>query len=51
VVLSAAFAKKMEALFERDLRESTEITAEQWGARGLLQRLREWSIRLFAYWL
>ncbi|RJG04717.1 cardiolipin synthase B [Noviherbaspirillum cavernae] len=51
VVLSADFAERMEALFERDLRESTEITALQWKQRGWLDRLREWGARLFSYWL
>lgn len=51
VVLSAEFAARMEALFERDLRESVEITAEEWSRRGLRSRLREWAVRMFEYWL
>ncbi len=51
VVLNADFAAKMNALFERDVRESTEITAEQWHRRGLRERLREWTTRLLEYWL
>ena len=51
VVLSAEFADRMEALFERDLRESVEITAEQWSQRGLRSRMREWVVRMFEYWL
>lgn len=51
VILSLDFAERMEALFQHDLRESVEITAEQWRTRGLRQRLREWAVRLFAYWL
>ncbi|HEY0844157.1 MAG TPA: cardiolipin synthase [Noviherbaspirillum sp.] len=51
VVLSADFAARMEALFQRDLQESVEITAEQWRVRGLRSRLREWAVRMFAYWL
>lgn len=51
VILSADFAARMEALFLRDLDESVEITAEQWRRRGLRSRLREWSVRMLAYWL
>ncbi|HJV74514.1 MAG TPA: cardiolipin synthase [Noviherbaspirillum sp.] len=51
VVLNIEFAGRMEALFQRDLQESVEITAEQWKKRGLQQRLREWAARIFAYWL
>lgn len=51
VVLSVDVAARMEALFERDLAESTEITAEQWRKRDLRSRLREWAVRMFEYWL
>jgi len=51
VILSIDFAERMEALFQRDLRESVEITREQWSERGIRQRMREWAVRLFAYWL
>ena len=51
VILSAEFAERMEVLFQRDLRESVEITAEQWSRRGLRSRMREWAVRMFEYWL
>lgn len=51
IVLDADFAERMEALFQRDLQESNEITVEQWNRRGLYERLREWAVRLFDYWL
>lgn len=51
VVLDVHFAQRMEVLFERDLRDSTEINAEQWRKRGFRQRLREWSVRMLGYWL
>lgn len=51
VILSIDFAERMEALFQHDMRESVEITAEQWSRRGFQQRWREWAVRLFAYWL
>ncbi|OWW22150.1 cardiolipin synthase [Noviherbaspirillum denitrificans] len=51
VVLSAEFADRMEALFERDLQQSVEITADTWSRRGLRSRLRGWAVRIFEYWL
>lgn len=51
VVLSVDFAERMDELFRRDLEESVEITAEQWRQRGLRQRMREWTARIFEYWL
>jgi cardiolipin synthase len=51
VVLSVDFAERMDELFRRDLEESVEITSEQWRKRGLRQRMREWTARIFEYWL
>lgn len=51
VVLDPAFAVRMEALFQRDLEDSVEIDAGQWRQRGVRERLREWWVRLFEYWL
>jgi cardiolipin synthase len=51
VIVDVDFAERMEALFERDLKESTEITAEQWSRRGIGQRMREWAVRIVEYWL
>ncbi|KRB79155.1 cardiolipin synthase [Noviherbaspirillum sp. Root189] len=51
VVLSAEFADRMENLFQRDLRESDEVTAEAWSKRGFRERVREWTVRIFQYWL
>jgi cardiolipin synthase len=51
VVLNVDFAERMDALFQHDLKESTEITAEQWSKRGIGQRLREWAARALEYWL
>ncbi|WP_194722946.1 cardiolipin synthase [Noviherbaspirillum malthae] len=51
VVLSAEFADRMEALFQRDLQESNEITLDNWRQRGLRERMREFGTRLLEYWL
>lgn len=51
VILGRAFADQMEAVFADDLAQSEAITLEHWQDRGLLDRLREWTARLGAYWL
>jgi cardiolipin synthase len=51
VILNVEFAERMDALFQRDLGESTEITKQHWRQRSLGQRMREWAVRLFDYWL
>ncbi len=51
VILSAEFAKEMEAMFANDLLTSKEITSEQWEHRPLGGRLKEWIARLFSHWL
>ena len=51
VVLNVDFAEQMEALFRRDIEASHEITAQEWEKRGLAERFKEWSVRLFQYWL
>lgn len=51
VILDVEFAVRMEELFRRDLEDSEEITAEAWRQRGLVHRLKEWSVRLLEYWL
>jgi cardiolipin synthase len=51
VVLNADFAAQMEALFQRDIASSHEVTAEEWRERGLGERMKEWGVRLFQYWL
>ncbi len=51
VALSVGPGKEMEALFEKDLANATEITREAWAERGLGQRLHELLGRALAYWL
>lgn len=51
VVLSPDFAEKMEALFERDLKQSSEITLSTWAQRSFGDRVKEWAARMLAYWL
>lgn len=51
IVLGAEFGAQMHAAFERDLAASKQITLEQWRARPLIDRMREWLGRMWSYWL
>lgn len=51
VVLSPEFGAQMNAMFEKDLAASTQITRESWAARTLLMRMKELAARMWIYWL
>lgn len=51
VILGSDFGARLEAMFRRDLGESTEIEAQAWRRRSLWLRLQERTARLFEYWL
>ena len=51
VILGQGFATQMQAIFADDRRESTPITLEKWRRRSLLDRIKERSARVGAYWL
>ncbi len=51
VVLGDAFAAQLRAMFEDDLKESRAIDLAQWKRRSLGLRMKEWSARLWDYWL
>jgi len=51
VVLDPAFGKDMEAAFNEDLRDSKEVTLEQWRDRPWADRIKEWAARLTEYWI
>jgi cardiolipin synthase len=51
VILGADFGKELEAMFESDLRESTRIEPAAWERRPIDVRMKEWTARLWAYWL
>ena len=50
-VLSRDFAATMEEAFEKDLRQSVAIRADEWKKRAPALRLKEWTARLWEYWL
>jgi cardiolipin synthase len=51
VILGLEFARELEALFERDLAASDEITPHKWAERGFGSRFKEWFSRMWAYYL
>ena len=51
VVLGVDFGAQMNAMFEKDLAASTEITASSWGSSPLVLRVKEQAARIWVYWL
>lgn len=51
VIIGRDFAAQMTTMFAADLAQSEEITRERWRKRGVLNRFKEWTARLGAYWL
>jgi cardiolipin synthase len=51
VILSREFAGEMERMFAVDLAESGQIQWEEWKARPLLPKIKEWLAHLFDHWL
>jgi cardiolipin synthase len=51
IVIDPAFGRDMESAFNEDLRDSKEVTLEQWRHRPLSDRFKEWTARLAQYWL
>lgn len=51
VVMDPAFGRDMESAFLEDLRDSKEVTLDQWRRRPWTDRAREWVARLAEYWL
>lgn len=51
VIVGSDFAERMDALFERDLRDTRELKLENWRKRPWLDRFKEFTSSLFSYWL
>ncbi len=51
VVLGLGFGRQVQAMFDKDLAASDEITLEQWRRRTLDMRLKELFARAWEYWL
>jgi cardiolipin synthase A/B len=50
-VVSTAFGRQLEQVFERDLGQARELHLAEWRQRPWEQRLKEMGSRLFSYWL
>ena len=51
VVLDPAFGRDMESAFAEDLRDSKEVTHEEWRKRPISDRIKEFAARLTEYWI
>jgi cardiolipin synthase len=51
VVLGAEFGSQVQAMFDKDLAASDQITLEQWQRRSLDLRIKELFARVWEYWL
>ncbi|HEY0491105.1 MAG TPA: cardiolipin synthase [Telluria sp.] len=51
VVLDPGFGMEMESAFNEDLRDSKQVTLEQWRKRPWADRMKEWAARLTEYWI
>ena len=51
VILGAEFGSQIQAMFEKDLAASDEVTLEKWERRALNLRVKELLARLWEYWL
>lgn len=51
VVLDPGFGRDMESAFAEDLRDSKEVTLEQWRRRPISDRIKEFAARLTEYWI
>jgi cardiolipin synthase len=51
MVIDPAFGRDMESAFNEDLRDSKEVTLDQWRHRPLSDRIKEWAARLGQYWM
>ena len=51
IVLSPEFGSQMNAMFDKDLARSQQITLDSWHERSLLMRMKEQAARIWIYWL
>jgi cardiolipin synthase len=51
IILGEPFGNSMESAFQEDLKNSIEVTKEEWEQRPLADRVKEWAARSLEYWL
>ncbi|WP_426111451.1 cardiolipin synthase [Massilia sp. PWRC2] len=51
IILDPGFAQEMERAFSEDLRDSKQVTLDEWRRRPMSDRIKEWGARLAEYWI
>jgi cardiolipin synthase len=51
IIVSRDFGKRMEQVFEKDQRASRPVKPERWQERSLWQRVKEFTVKMFGYWI
>ena len=51
IVVSRDFGQRMERVFEKDQRASRPVDLKRWEKRSMWRRVKEFTVRLFGYWL
>ena len=51
IVVSRDFGQRMDQVFEKDQRASRPVDLKRWEQRSWWQRMKEFTVRLFGYWL
>ena len=51
IVISRATAKRMEEVFMRDQQAARPVALDRWQKRSVWQRMKEFFVNLFSYWI
>lgn len=51
VIVGSEFARRVEQVFERDLKDTRELDLKKWRQRPFTDKLKEFGSSLFSYWL
>jgi cardiolipin synthase A/B len=51
IIVSREFAGRMEDVFKHDQQTSRPVDLARWEERSIWQRIKEFSVRLFGYWI
>ncbi len=51
IIVSRDFAERMEAVFQRDQQNSRAVDLSRWERRSIWQRIKEFGVKLFGYWI
>jgi cardiolipin synthase len=51
IIISRDLAQRLEEVFNRDQRASKPVDLKRWEQRSAWRRFKEFTVRLFGYWL